>query len=119
MRTQFIVIGMPDNQCYISKNKEILDIINSNTHFSGGKRHYELLRPFLPVDAVWIDIKSAFSRCFRRIRIPPEDRRVRFGRSFILRICINYLEAYAGSGGYDNAFIQFVADAFARIENVL
>ena len=38
MRTQFIVIGMPDNQCYISKNKEILDIINSNTHFSGGKR---------------------------------------------------------------------------------
>lgn len=64
MRTQFIVIGMPDNQCYISKNKEILDIINSNTHFSGGKRHYELLRPFLPVDAVWIDIKVPLADVF-------------------------------------------------------
>ena len=38
MRTQFTVIGIPDNPNYISNNKTIVDIINSNTYFSGGKR---------------------------------------------------------------------------------
>ena len=64
MRTQFIVIGMPDNQEYISYNIDIQDIINSNTHFSGGKRHHELLRPFLPPEAVWIDIKAPLAEVF-------------------------------------------------------
>lgn len=50
------------------------------------------VRSFL-VDAVWIDIKVPLADVFDEYRIPPEDRRVRFGRSFILRICINYLEA--------------------------
>ena len=38
MRTQFTVIGIPDDPNYISNNKTIVDIINSNTYFSGGKR---------------------------------------------------------------------------------
>ena len=33
MRTQFTVIGIPDNPNYISNNKTIVDIINSNTYF--------------------------------------------------------------------------------------
>lgn len=64
MRTQFIVIGIPDDPNYISKNKKIVDIINSNTYFSGGKRHHEILMPFLPEGAVWIDIKVPLDKVF-------------------------------------------------------
>ena len=64
MRTQFTVIGIPDNPNYISNNKTIVDIINSNTYFSGGKRHHEIVMPFLPPDAVWIDIKVPLDNVF-------------------------------------------------------
>ncbi len=64
MRTQFIVIGIPDDPSYISKNKKIVDIINGNTYFSGGKRHHEILMPFLPEGAVWIDIKVPLNKVF-------------------------------------------------------
>lgn len=64
MRTRFIVIGIPDDIAYISKNRKILDIIDSNTYFSGGKRHHELLRSFLPPDKVWIDIQVPLDKVF-------------------------------------------------------
>ena len=64
MRTQFTVIGIPDDPNYISNNKTIVDIINNNTYFSGGKRHHEIVMPFLPPDAVWIDIKVPLDNVF-------------------------------------------------------
>lgn len=64
MRTQFTVIGIPDDPNYISNNKTIVDIINSNTYFSGGKRHHEIVMPFLPPDAIWIDIKVPLDNVF-------------------------------------------------------
>ena len=64
MRTQFTVIGIPDDPNYISNNKTIVDIINNNTYFSGGKRHHEIVMPFLPPDAIWIDIKVPLDNVF-------------------------------------------------------
>lgn len=66
MRTHFIVIGMLDNIEYILNNPEIMDIIEENTYFSGGKRHYELLKEVLPPDAVWIDIKVPLDEVFHQ-----------------------------------------------------
>lgn len=66
MRTEFYVIGMPDNSEYICKSDDVLDIISENTYFSGGKRHRELLQPFLPENAVWIDIKPPLDNIFEQ-----------------------------------------------------
>lgn len=64
MRTNFIVIGIPDSINYILANRDILNIISENTCFSGGKRHYELVRPLLPENAIWIDIKAPLDAVF-------------------------------------------------------
>ena len=51
------MIGMDDNP----QPKHIEVIIKNVKHdniFSGGKRHYEIVKPFLPADAVWIEIKA-------------------------------------------------------------
>ena len=93
MRTPFIVIGIPDDPSYISKNKKIVDIINGNTYFSGGKRHHEILMPFLPEGAVWIDIKVPLDKVFD--------------------------ETDAGRRYYTPALVQFTADAFTRAKNIL
>lgn len=66
MRTHFIVIGMLDNIEYILNNPEIMDIIEENTYFSGGKRHYELLKEILPPDAKWINIKVPLDEVFQQ-----------------------------------------------------
>ena len=52
---KFIVIGITDNpQPFFPP--EMLEIIRQGRVFSGGKRHHEIVAPFLPVDAQWIDI---------------------------------------------------------------
>ena len=66
MRTQFTVIGIPDSINYILRSQDILDIIKENTFFSGGKRHYELLKPLLPEDAVWIEIIPPLDNVFQQ-----------------------------------------------------
>lgn len=66
MRTQFIVIGIPDSLMYILASQDILDIIKENVYFSGGKRHYELVKKFLPENAVWIDIKAPLDEVFHQ-----------------------------------------------------
>ena len=51
------MVGMDDNP----QPKHIDVIIKNIKHdniFSGGKRHYEIVKPFLPADAVWIEIKA-------------------------------------------------------------
>lgn len=66
MRTQFTVIGIPDSLMYILANQDILDIIKENVYFSGGKRHYELVKKLLPDNAVWIDIKAPLDEVFKQ-----------------------------------------------------
>ena len=56
-KTHIYMIGMDDNP----QPKHIDVIIKNVKHdniFSGGKRHYEIVKPFLPADAVWIEIKA-------------------------------------------------------------
>lgn len=56
-KTHIYMVGMDDNP----QPGHIEGIIKSIKHdniFSGGKRHYEIVRPFLPADAVWIEIKA-------------------------------------------------------------
>ena len=56
-KTHIYMVGMDDNP----QPRHIEGIIKSIKHdniFSGGKRHYEIVRPFLPADAVWIEIKA-------------------------------------------------------------
>ena len=52
---KFIVIGITDNPQPFFPS-EVLEIIRQGRVFSGGKRHHEIVAPFLPVDAQWIDI---------------------------------------------------------------
>ena len=61
---KFFVIGISDshNQEFSS---EVLDIIKKGKSFSGGKRHYELIRDFLPDKSVWIDIVVPLDQALR------------------------------------------------------
>lgn len=64
---KFYVIGIDDNQeQYFSP--EILDIISSNTIFSGGARHHEIIRNLLPDNNLWIDIKIPLDDVFAQYR---------------------------------------------------
>ena len=44
----------------------MLDIVNRGTVFSGGKRHYQLVRNFLPADFSWIDISVPLDEVFKQ-----------------------------------------------------
>ncbi|MFT4222859.1 precorrin-6y C5,15-methyltransferase (decarboxylating) subunit CbiE [Dysgonomonas sp.] len=60
---KFFVIGIDDNQeqYFIP---EITDLINSHSVFSGGARHHEIVKRFLPEDYCWIDIKVPLTDVF-------------------------------------------------------
>ena len=62
---KFVVIGITDN----SKpgfSPEVIDIIKHGKVFSGGKRHHEIVAPFLPTDAEWIDITAPIDAIFEQ-----------------------------------------------------
>lgn len=60
---KFYVIGIDDNQSQYF-NPEILDIINNHSVFSGGARHYEIVKPLLPESSSWINITIPLSAVF-------------------------------------------------------
>lgn len=43
---------------------EVTDIIRSGSVFSGGKRHHEIMAPWLPDGAMWIDISIPLEKVF-------------------------------------------------------
>lgn len=62
---KFVVIGITDShQPFFSP--EVLEIIKNGKVFSGGKRHHEIVVPFLPRDAQWIDITAPISTVFEQ-----------------------------------------------------
>ena len=62
---KFIVIGITDNpQPFFPP--EVLEIIKSGKVFSGGKRHHEIVAPFLPANAQWIDITVPLNAVFEQ-----------------------------------------------------
>lgn len=60
---KFYIIGIDDNQTQ-DFSSQIQQIIKSNTVFSGGKRHREIVNSWLPQDHKWIDIVVPLSDVF-------------------------------------------------------
>lgn len=73
-KTHIYMVGMDDNP----QPKHIEVIIKSIKHdniFSGGKRHYEIVKPFLPADAIWIEIKAPIDEVMAEYsRLIQEDK---------------------------------------------
>jgi len=60
---RFTVIGIDDNKEQ-QFTREVVDVIQSNTVFSGGKRHREIVSPLLPASHQWIDIVVPLDSAF-------------------------------------------------------
>lgn len=62
---KFTVIGITDshNQFF---SPSLLEIIRSSKVFSGGRRHREIMAPYLPCDAEWIDVTVPLSGVFEK-----------------------------------------------------
>ena len=61
----FTIIGIDDNrqQEFPSRIREILA---SHTIYSGGKRHHDIVREWLPANHRWIDITASLDEVFRQ-----------------------------------------------------
>ena len=62
---KFIVIGITDNP-HPWFSPEVMEVIRQGKVFSGGKRHHEIVAPFLPNDAEWIDITVPLDAVFEQ-----------------------------------------------------
>ena len=60
---KFVVIGITDNPDPWFPPK-VMEVISKGKVFSGGKRHHEIVAPFLPQDAEWIDITVPLDAVF-------------------------------------------------------
>lgn len=60
---KFYVIGIDDNKEQFFKS-EILDIINSHSVFSGGRRHHDIVKNILPENYTWIEIITPLNQIF-------------------------------------------------------
>jgi len=65
---KFIIIGITDNP-HPFFPPEVLQVIKNGKFFSGGKRHHEIVRPFLPAEAEWIDITVPLDAVFEQYQI--------------------------------------------------
>jgi len=61
----FTVIGIPDKTDF-HFSPETIKIIGENTVFSGGKRHYQLVKHVLPQGHKWIDITIPLKNVFNQ-----------------------------------------------------
>lgn len=63
MKRKFIIIGITDHPDPWFP-PDVLDIISKGNVFSGGLRHYEIMKPFLPADSKWIHITVPLDEVF-------------------------------------------------------
>ncbi|MBN1988417.1 MAG: precorrin-6y C5,15-methyltransferase (decarboxylating) subunit CbiE [Bacteroidales bacterium] len=54
-RIKFFIIGIDDNREQ-HFSAEVAAIIASHVHFSGGVRHYEIVKPYLPANHHWLPV---------------------------------------------------------------
>ena len=62
-----IIIGISDRRKQWFP-PEIMEIISKGTVFSGGKRHYEIMKSYLPAQAKWIEITAPLSEVFAQYK---------------------------------------------------
>ncbi|PVX52157.1 precorrin-6Y C5,15-methyltransferase (decarboxylating) [Balneicella halophila] len=60
---KFTVIGIDDNQEQHFQ-QDVLAIIANTSVFSGGKRHYEIVKKYLPSEHAWVEIKVPLLQVF-------------------------------------------------------
>lgn len=70
---KFIIIGITD-ETQPQLSNEVVEIISRGRVFSGGKRHHEIMKPYLPEENEWIDITVPLERVFNDYRRHFEDR---------------------------------------------
>lgn len=63
MQQQYIVIGIDDSPNPYFK-PDVLALIASGSVFSGGKRHYQIVKSFLPTSHKWIEITVPLKNVF-------------------------------------------------------
>ncbi len=81
---KFIVIGITDNP-HPWFPPEVLEMIKQGKVFSGGKRHHEIVAPFLPANAEWIDITAPLDAVFEQyLSTPLHSREGQGGGSLIV-----------------------------------
>lgn len=68
---KFTVIGISDSHNQFFR-PDVLDLITNSSVFSGGKRHYDIMSPFLPKDALWIDVKAPLADVFEKYKAHDE-----------------------------------------------
>lgn len=61
----FFIIGIDDNREQFF-TPEVQQVIQSHTLFSGGTRHYEIVKPYLPLEHSWIPITVPLSDVFEQ-----------------------------------------------------
>ena len=64
---KYTVIGIPDNPALIFTD-EVRALLPLHKVFSGGKRHYGLVKQHLPADHIWIDIKGEMGLLFEQYK---------------------------------------------------
>lgn len=69
---RFYVIGISDSP-HPFFPPEVEQIISKHRIFSGGMRHHEIVRPFLPKQAIWIDIKVPLEDVFQKYQTYKES----------------------------------------------
>lgn len=70
---KFIIIGITD-EAQPQLSHEVVEIISRGRVFSGGKRHHEIMKPYLPEENEWIDITVPLERVFNDYRRNFENR---------------------------------------------
>ena len=108
-KTHIYMIGMDDNP----QPKHIEVIIKNVKHdniFSGGKRHYEIVKPFLPADAVWIEIKAPINAVLTEYSRLIQEGKVRFGRPVLFRLRFHHPEKPFRSRHESVSLLQLIAD---------
>lgn len=61
----FAVIGIPNNPD-LNLSEEVKKLLGEHRIFSGGTRHYQLVKKHLPEDHEWISIKGNMERLFQQ-----------------------------------------------------
>jgi precorrin-6B C5,15-methyltransferase / cobalt-precorrin-6B C5,C15-methyltransferase len=67
MVVNYYVVGIPNNPNFILSD-EVNLLLQKHTSFSGGKRHYELVKQLLPINHLWIDIAGDMPTLFQKYK---------------------------------------------------
>lgn len=70
-KQRFHIIGLSDQRDQ-QFSREVLELMANHHVFSGGKRHHEIMRAYLPAHCTWIDIIVPISGVFAQYENQPE-----------------------------------------------